>query len=520
MMLKICDTVDSSVSRKGPDFAGIIKRRTGKLRDAVQKWGTAEAEFSALQGAQVVEIATALKTFEDELVIGYKRAVKTTRTPAMLQSKGRLANQMDRLLARVEEAHVRFRKAIKQAVTEAGQASDLWDDLLETQAFEGEEEEEGGEEDPNVGRTFSMAQSTRSMAGEWPMSLSDEELEAVAAAAQEGDMDAALTLGHMYRLGIPAAPEDPATARVYYRMAAEGGVGEAMQALGSMAEGSEGMQQADDAEAAWWFQQAAEAEHPEGMADWAFCLEQGSHVPRDDVAAMEWYERSAALACPRAANNLGMMLLEGRGGPVQHDMAAAYFQQAADGGSLPALVNLGICYEDGMGLPCDMNAAEDCYSRAAASGHIKASVHLGYLALQQQAWDLAERHFETAAEDGDADALYCLACLAERLEASNKLQPAEAAESSSSSRQLPWKLPAPASLHLPASDTGSYGLFRSASDAGDPRAQHWMAAAKWEAGQDAEAMALFEAAAEQAYVPAQHAITAISSQPQAVAASA
>lgn len=71
---------------------------------------------------------------------------------------------------------------------------------------------------------------------------------------------------------------------------------------------------------------------------------------------------------------------------------------------------------------------------------------------------------QTAAEDGDPDALYCLACLAERLEATKKLQP-EAADSSSG-RQLPWKLPAPASLHLPSSDTGSYGLFRSASDAG------------------------------------------------------
>ena len=70
---------------------------------------------------------------------------------------------MDRLLAKVEEAHVRFRKAIKQAVTEAGQASDLWDDLLETQALEGEQEEEGIEEDPNVNRTLSIAQSTRSM---------------------------------------------------------------------------------------------------------------------------------------------------------------------------------------------------------------------------------------------------------------------------------------------------------------------------------------------------------------------
>ncbi|KAK9869063.1 hypothetical protein WJX84_000324 [Apatococcus fuscideae] len=355
------------------------------------------------------------------------------------------------------------------------------------------------------------------MAGDWPMSLSEEELEAVAAAAQEGDSDAALTLGHMYRLGIPAAHEDPATARVFYRMAAEAGVGEAMQALGSMAEGGEGLAQPDEVDAAKWFQDAAAAEHPEGMADWGFCLEQGTHVPRDDVAAREWYERSAASGCPRAANNLGMMLLEGRGGPVQQDMAAAYFQQAADGGSLPALVNLGICYEDGLGVDCNMNTAEDCYTRAAVSGHIKASVHLGYLALQQQAWDLAEQHFKIAAEDGDPDALYCLACLAERREASEKLQP-QAGEAADDGRgqQLPWKLPAPASLHMPSADTGSYGLFRSASDAGDPRAQHWMAAAKWEAGQDADALALFEAAAEQAYVPAQHAITAINSRPQAL----
>ncbi len=39
-------------------------------------------------------------------------------------------------------------------------------------------------------------------AGDWPMSLSEEELEAVAAAAQEGDADAALTLGthHAYAI--------------------------------------------------------------------------------------------------------------------------------------------------------------------------------------------------------------------------------------------------------------------------------------------------------------------------------
>lgn len=49
-----------------PTQAGVTRTL---LQDAVQKWGTAEAEFSALQGAQVVEIATALKTFEDELVM-------------------------------------------------------------------------------------------------------------------------------------------------------------------------------------------------------------------------------------------------------------------------------------------------------------------------------------------------------------------------------------------------------------------------------------------------------------------
>lgn len=73
---------------------------------------------------------------------------------------------------------------------------------------------------------------------------------------------------------------------------------------------------------------------------------------------------------------------------------------------------------------------------------------------------------------------------------------------------------------LPAVLVSSKVMLSCACVTGDPRAQHWMAAAKWEAGQDAEAMALFEAAAEQAYVPAQHAITAISSRPQAVTASA
>ncbi len=91
----------------------------------------------------------------------------------------------------------------------------------------------------------------------------------------------------MYRLSIPAAPEDLATARVFYRTAADAGVGEAMQTLGSMAEGAEGIAQPDDAEAARWFQEAAAAEHPEGMADWAFCLEQGTQVSRVSLLAQE-----------------------------------------------------------------------------------------------------------------------------------------------------------------------------------------------------------------------------------------
>ncbi len=71
---------------------------------------------------------------------------------------------------------------------------------------------------------------------------------------------------------------------------------------------------------------------------------------------------------------------------------------------------------------------------------------------------------QTAAEDGDPDGLYCLACLTERREAAEKLTAEQSDESQQ--QQLPFKLPAPASLHMPSSDTGSYGLFRSASDAG------------------------------------------------------
>ena len=85
----------------------------------------------------------------------------------------------------------------------------------------------------------------------WRAGQHAEAITAWRALAEQGDTDAAMYLGYVYRRGLGVAPDD-ALAAAWYRRAAEQGSAEAQYELALMYEVGVGVEQ-DVAEAARWY---------------------------------------------------------------------------------------------------------------------------------------------------------------------------------------------------------------------------------------------------------------------------
>jgi hypothetical protein len=203
-------------------------------------------------------------------------------------------------------------------------------------------------------------------------------------------------------------PRDRGRARQLYEVAAEGGVAEAMNALGELLRDGEGGRR-DARGAARWFEAAARAGHPRAarnlghalfhgdgvprdraaaarlyrraaaaglpaaMFDLASCLRAGHGVPRDEVAALRWLRRAAARGHARAAYCVGDAYWRGRcGAPRDRARAAPFLLAAARRGEPDAMVRVAISRRDGEGLARSAPAAMSWARRAAATGSARA----------------------------------------------------------------------------------------------------------------------------------------------------
>jgi TPR repeat protein len=80
---------------------------------------------------------------------------------------------------------------------------------------------------------------------------------------------------------------------------------------------------------------------------------EGRGVAPNDAEAALWFERAAEQGEPMAQYNLGASYVEGTG--VRKDIATAakWFRRAADQGVALAQLNLGLLYASGVGVPQD-----------------------------------------------------------------------------------------------------------------------------------------------------------------------
>ena len=114
---------------------------------------------------------------------------------------------------------------------------------------------------------------------------------------------------------------------------------------------------------------------------------------------------------PMLAALAALGMLTGCGEKPRND-AEKQFLSAAKKGDAEAQYNLGACYEFGGGAPRNVDAARRWYEKAAAQGHKKAAARLRH--LNPPAAPAAEdmKKLRSAAQRGDAEALFQLAqCL-------------------------------------------------------------------------------------------------------------
>ena len=200
-------------------------------------------------------------------------------------------------------------------------------------------------------------------------------LEAVRAAAEEGDAAAQFTLGVIYSTGR-GVPRDDAEALRWFRLAAAQGNAEAQGSLGIMYATGHGVPR-NAAEALRWYRLAAAQGNAEALGNLGSMYVTGQGVPRDAAEAVRWYRLAAAQGHAEAQGSLGAMYEQGLGVPQDAAEAVRWYRLAAAQGHATAQFNLGVMYRTGRGVPRDAAEAVRWYRLAAAQGDADAQVSLG-----------------------------------------------------------------------------------------------------------------------------------------------
>lgn len=205
----------------------------------------------------------------------------------------------------------------------------------------------------------------------------NEGIEILTCAAEEGNIQALVSLGDLYyegRLG----PRDLARAAEFFKAA--GSVsGEAAFKLGLIfATGGPGIF-INMNEAVKWFLLAADKRYGPAMLYVAQMYRDGIGVQKSYKAAAQWYMRSIEEGMTRAYVELADLYHAGKGVPRVLELAAKYYHLAADTCVEPyAELMLSIMYETGRGVPFDLTKSVAHYNRACRQpGFLLAEYRIG-----------------------------------------------------------------------------------------------------------------------------------------------
>ncbi len=182
-------------------------------------------------------------------------------------------------------------------------------------------------------------------------------------AAMAGDADAASLVGRIY------AAEDYAEAAIWFERAAQYGHRRSAHQLGLMYLSGTGVS-SDQEEAVRWFQVAATKVSPNDLASLVLKNE------HDDDDIMEWLRTEADAGDHIAELNYAICLAMGAGTPRDDPSAIRYLRRAAR--HVPAARYwYGLMMAEGRGVPLNLAKSRYHFDIAMRSGHTDAAVALG-----------------------------------------------------------------------------------------------------------------------------------------------
>ncbi len=129
-----------------------------------------------------------------------------------------------------------------------------------------------------------------------------------------------------------------------------------------------------------------------------------------DAEAAKWFQAAADQGHAEARRTLGWMYNSGHGVPKSSSEAVRWFRLAAEQGDVDAQHSLGHMYHEGEGVPQDDAEARRWYHLADEQGEPGAGIWLAIWQAQQATAEDAKRHW-LAAEQGDVDAQYWVGCM-------------------------------------------------------------------------------------------------------------
>lgn len=194
----------------------------------------------------------------------------------------------------------------------------------------------------------------------------------------------------------PPAPATPPGPFEELRARAEGGDSEAQYRLGlSYRDGHD--VGASFAEAATWFDRAAQRGHVEAQVNLGTMYRQGVGVPQDVELAKVWLHEAARAGHPQAQKYLGEIYAADDLGLPDFFQAARWFREAAEQGVVDAQYNMGVLYEGGHGVPRDNAQAYYWFGLAAAQGDEPAAESRARIAESVRPEERAEQDERIAA---------------------------------------------------------------------------------------------------------------------------
>jgi TPR repeat protein/AAA+ superfamily predicted ATPase len=191
------------------------------------------------------------------------------------------------------------------------------------------------------------------------------------------DVDAQFTLGQRYARGMGVEKSDAQAANWFQRAADQGHI-EAQRYLAFAHLHGRGMAK-DEAEGVRWLRLAADGGDAPSQRQLGFHYATGNGVAFDPSEGVRWFRLAAEQGDYLAQYNLGLAYANGRGIPFDQTQSLYWYQLAAKQGMPEAQCALGLVYEHGFGVPVDYIASAYWNRLAAAKDYAEACSNLGWL---------------------------------------------------------------------------------------------------------------------------------------------